>query len=89
MRDKITEGGREAKKHKKAQRSCRRDVGNGGDADPDNLENGKEVGREEQGTQDLSKNCTKSESVPPLSRLIIGFVIDVVDPLLAGSMQVA
>ena len=41
--------------------------------DPDNIENSKEVGREAQGTQGLSKNCTSRESVSPLSRFIIRF----------------
>ncbi|CAM9571103.1 unnamed protein product, partial [Ascophyllum nodosum] len=67
--DGIGEGRREAKKSKKPHKSCRRHVGNGGDlggkrknvqervgsvaADPDNLENSKEVGGEAQGTQGL------------------------------------
>ena len=42
-------------------------------ANPDKLENSKEAGREAQGTQGLSKNCTNRESVSPLSRLIKGF----------------
>ena len=41
-------------------------------ANPDNLENSKETGREGQGTQGLSKNCTSRESMSPLSRLIRG-----------------
>ena len=86
----IGEGGREAKKRKKPQYSCRRHVGNGGDlggkrkncvkervgpvaANPDNLENNKEAGGVEQGTQGSSKNYTSRESVPPLSRLTRGF----------------
>ena len=40
---------------------------------PDNLENNKEAGAGAQGTQGLSKNCTSSEGVSPLSRLIRGF----------------
>ena len=88
--DGIKESGEEAKKCKKPHKSCRRDVGSGGDldekgkkprqesvdsvaAEPDNLENGKEAGREAQGTQDLSKNCTSRESVSSLSRLIRTF----------------
>ena len=42
-------------------------------ANLDNLENSKEAGREAPGTHDLSKNCTRRESVSPLSRLIRGF----------------
>ena len=42
-------------------------------ANPDNLENNKEAGGEAQGTQGLSKNCTRRESVSPLLRLIRGF----------------
>ena len=42
------------------------------DVDPEDLENSKEAGREEQGTQGLSKNCTSRESVPLLLRLIRG-----------------
>ena len=42
-------------------------------ADPENLENSKEAGREAQGTQGLSKNSTSREGVSPLSRLIRGF----------------
>ena len=41
-------------------------------ADPDSLENGKEVGREAQGTHGLSKNCTSRESASSLSCLIRG-----------------
>ena len=44
-------------------------------ADPDNLENSKEAGREAQGTGGLSRECTSRESVSPLSRLIRGFRI--------------
>ena len=44
-------------------------------ADPDNiLENSKEAGREAQGTQGSSKNCTRRESAYALSRLIRGFL---------------
>ena len=42
-------------------------------ADPDNLEQRKEAGREASGSQGLSKNCTNRECVSPLSRLIRGF----------------
>ena len=85
--DRIGEGGREAKKRKKPQNSCRRQVGNGGHlggkrkkcrkervgpvaANSDNLESNKEVEGGAQGTLGSSKNCTSSESVSPLSRLI-------------------
>ena len=55
----------------------------------DNLENDKEAGGVEQGTQGSSKNCTSRKSVSPLSRLIRGFpnkVKSVIDPPLGGSM---
>ena len=39
-------------------------------ADPDNLENSKEAGRESNGSQGLSKNCISRECVSPLSHLI-------------------
>ena len=42
-------------------------------ANLDTPENSKEAGGGVQGTQGLSKNCISSESVFPLSRLIIGF----------------
>ena len=42
-------------------------------ANPDNLENSKESEGEAQGTQGISMNCTRRESVSPLSRLIRGF----------------
>ena len=42
-------------------------------ADPDDLEDSKEAGREAQGTQGLSNKCTSKESVFPLSRRIRGF----------------
>ena len=42
-------------------------------ANPNNLENDKEAGGRAQGTQGSSRNCTSSESVSPLSRLIRGF----------------
>ena len=42
-------------------------------ADPDNLEKSNEAGREAQGNQGLSENCTSRESVSPLSGLIRGF----------------
>ena len=42
-------------------------------ASPDNLQNSRAAGREGQGTQGLSKNCTSRERVSPLSRLIKGF----------------
>ena len=42
-------------------------------ANPDNLENSKEARGEAQGTQGLSKNCTRRECVSPLSRRIRGF----------------
>ena len=54
-------------------------MGNGGQerassvaADPDNLENSKEVEREAQGNQGLNKNCTSRNSMPPSSHLIRG-----------------
>ena len=89
IEDIIGEGGREAKKRKKPQSSCRH-VGNGGElggkrekcrkervgpvaANPDNLESNKEAGGGAQGTQDSSKNFTSRESVSPLSCLIRGF----------------
>ena len=78
-KDIIGEGGREAKKRKKTQKSCRRRAGNGGDsvgsvaADPDNLESNKKAGGGAQGTQGSSKNCASRKSVSPLSRLIRGF----------------
>ena len=49
-------------------------------ADPDSLENSKEARREAQVTLGVSKNCTSRESVSPLSRLIKGFVISIIDP---------
>ena len=77
--DRIGEGGREAKKHKKPLKSFRRHVGHCRKervgpvaAKPDNLENNKESGGA-QGTQGLINNCTSRESVSPLSRLIRGF----------------
>ena len=42
-------------------------------ADPDNLENSKEGGREVQGTRGLSKNCTNREKLSLLLRVIRGF----------------
>ena len=42
-------------------------------ADPDNLENSKEAGREAQRTQGLRKNDTSRECVSLLSRLVRGF----------------
>ena len=42
-------------------------------ANPDNIESNKEARGAAQGTQDSSKNCTRRESVSPLSRLITGF----------------
>ena len=75
------EGGEQTKKRKNPHNSCRRDMGNGRDlggkrkrhrlgseaADPDNLENSKEAGREAQCPQGLSMNCTSKESESPLS----------------------
>ena len=55
--NRIGEGGREAKKRKKPQNSCRR----------------REAGGGAQGAQGSSKICTSRESVSPLSRLIRGF----------------
>ena len=101
----IEECGGEATKREKPLKSCRCNVGNGGDsgclfvllfishqllihykprqrrqesvgsgaADSDNLENSKEAEREAQCTRGISKNCTRGESAPPLSRLIKGF----------------
>ena len=59
-------------------------------ADPDNPGNSEETGGEAQGTQGLSKSCTRRESVSSLSRLIrVFFVISVIDSPLGGSMRVA
>ena len=87
--DRIEEGGREAKKRKKPQNSCRRHVGNGGDlgGKREKCRKGRvgpvaanpdnlesnKEGGGAQGTQGSSKNCTSGESVSPLSRLIRGF----------------
>ena len=49
-------------------------------SNPDNLENSKEAGGGAQRTQSLSKDCTSKESVSPLSRLIRGFALSVIDP---------
>ena len=85
----IGEGGREAKKRKKPQNSCR-PCGKRGRhgwkekkckkervgpvaANPDNLESNKETGGGAQDTRGSSKSCTRGESVSPLSRLIRGF----------------
>ena len=42
-------------------------------ANPDNLESNKEAGGGAQGTQGSSRNCTRRDSVYPLSLLIRGF----------------
>ena len=83
-RDRIGEGGEEAKKRKKPQKSCRRDVGNRGekrrqesvgsvDVNPEDLEKRSEAGRKAQDAEGLSKNITGRESVSPLSLVIEGF----------------
>ena len=56
-------------------------------ADPANIEIIKEAKGEALGTQDLSKDRTIRESVSPLSRLIRGFCISIIDPPLGGSMH--
>ena len=84
--DRIGEGGREAKKRKKPQNSCRRRAGNGGDTGGKRKKCRKdrvgsvaanpdnlETEGGSTGTQGSSKNCTSRESVSPLSRLIRGF----------------
>ena len=88
--NRIGEDGREAKKRKKPQNSCRRRAGNGGGtggkrkqcrkervgsvaANPDNLESNKKAAGGAQSTQGSSKNCTSSEGVSTLLRLIRGF----------------
>ena len=43
------------------------------DANPDNLENSKEVGRKAQGTRGLSKKCIIRDIVPHWSHLVRGF----------------
>ena len=53
---------------------CRKERVGSVAANPDNLESNKEAGGGAQGTQGSSKNCTGSESVSPLSRLIRGFL---------------
>ena len=58
-------------------------------ANPDNLESNKEAEGGAQYTQDSSKNCTSRDSVSPLSRLIRGFRISIIDRALGGSMRVA
>ena len=83
-RHKIWEGGGEVKMCEKRQKSCRRDVKNGGDSggggrrrqdsvgsvdvDPEDPENRNDVERETQDAQSSNKNCR--ESVSPLSRMI-------------------
>ena len=42
-------------------------------ANPDNVESNKEEGGGAQGTHSSNKNCTISDSLSPLSRLIRGF----------------
>ena len=84
--NRIGEGGREAKKRKKPQNSCRRRAENGGDTDGKRKKCRKErVGSVAanpdnlesrggaQGTQGSSRICTSRESVSPLLRLIRGF----------------
>ena len=101
--DRIREDGGEAKRLNNPHKSCRRDVGNGGGnmkkcrqesvgsvaADPDNLDNSMEAGREAQGTQGLSKNCSSKESVYPSLRLNRGFIVSIIDPLSGGPIRVA
>ena len=77
--DGIGEGGGEANKQETAvgnggdlggKRKNRRQKSVGSvAADPENLEISKEAGKEAQGTQGLSKNCTTRKGVFPLSRL--------------------
>ena len=70
-------------------KKCRKERVGSVAANTDNLESNKEAGGGAQGTQGSSKNCTSRESVPPLSRLIRGFVTSIIDPPLGGSMRVA
>ena len=50
-------------------------------ADPDNLRNRKEAGGGgARGTQGLSKNCTRRDTVSPLSRLIRAFRVSLIPP---------
>ena len=58
-------------------------------ASPDNLERIKEAGREAQGTQDLSKNCTGRESVSHLSHVTRRFVTSIFDPSSEETMRAA
>ena len=53
--------------------TCRKERVGSVAANPDNPESKKETGGGAQGTQGSSKNCTRTESVSPLSRLIRGF----------------
>ena len=76
--NRIGEGGREAKKRKKPQNSCRRRAGNGGDMGGNRkkcrkervgsvADNPDKQGGGAQGAQGSSKNCTSRESVPSVA----------------------
>ena len=54
-------------------KKCRKERVGSVAANPDDLESNKEAGGGAQRTQGSSKNCTSSESVSSLSRLIRGF----------------
>ena len=56
------------------------------DADPEGLDSRKEEEKGAQGTQGLFKNCR--ESLFPLSRLVRGFVISLIDPFLGYSTYI-
>ena len=98
--DGIGEGGREANKRKKPHRSCRRNVGNGGDLDGKRKTRRRErVGSVAANPDNLEnskeaegktrKNCTSRENVCLCRFSSEVFVISTIDPPLGGSMRVA
>ena len=58
-------------------------------ADPDNLENSKEAGREVQGTQGSRMNCTSREKCSLCRVWSEVFVTGIIEPPLGGSMRMS